>query len=99
MRSHNYTGKHGRKAILGAVLELGRSARVVPSFQTRTCNELELIYERRVGRYPLISPYRYPYNYITSLRNSLNKKESFRFEVGCGIEAICPHVCPPLGFF
>ncbi|GFW06308.1 transposable element Tcb2 transposase [Trichonephila clavipes] len=52
--SHNCTGKHGRKAIGGALPELARSAYVISSLQTETaCDEHESLYERRVDGYPL----------------------------------------------
>ncbi|GFU70893.1 hypothetical protein TNCV_2206101 [Trichonephila clavipes] len=54
VRNHNYIGKHGRKAIGGAVSELARSAHIVRSFQTWTVDdEYKSLYERRVGGYPL----------------------------------------------
>ncbi|GFW01450.1 hypothetical protein TNCV_5031001 [Trichonephila clavipes] len=50
VRSYSYTGKHGRKAIGGAVREFERSVHVISSFQTWTaCDERESLYERRVG--------------------------------------------------
>ncbi|GFS93302.1 hypothetical protein TNCV_2697641 [Trichonephila clavipes] len=54
VRSYNYIGKDGWKAIGGAVRELGRLEHVVSSFQTWiVCDEHEFLYERRVGGYSL----------------------------------------------
>ncbi|GFX54025.1 hypothetical protein TNCV_2336611 [Trichonephila clavipes] len=54
MRSHNYIGDHGRKAIGGAVRKLAASEHLVSSFQTWTaCNEHESLYDCRVGGNPL----------------------------------------------
>ncbi|GFV36522.1 hypothetical protein TNCV_2260411 [Trichonephila clavipes] len=66
VRSHNYIGKHGWKAIGDAVHELAGSEYMVFSFLTWTdCDDHEPLYESRIGGYPLhLRPSQRKWSYI-----------------------------------
>ncbi|GFS61580.1 hypothetical protein TNCV_4312591 [Trichonephila clavipes] len=55
VRSHYYIGKHGRKAIGGAVRELARLKHVVSSFQTWTaCDKKGSLHDPELADTPFI---------------------------------------------
>ncbi|GBM52390.1 hypothetical protein AVEN_160110-1 [Araneus ventricosus] len=61
IRNHNHIGKHGKKWIGDAVLDLSRSAQCSLLYTSIECDQHELFHERQVFRYS-------PHLYLTYLK-------------------------------